>query len=172
MNGDYAIQTIRSHENHYHDQGCDMLGGLSGFKPKNITNRPSTFEEYYDGRDELPWAQDQYLMVSTFLYSQDPKFLQEKFLDCPINNQNRKSKVPSREITKEQMNEIQFNKEQEEILTITDQLCDWAGEPCDARASILLPFLSFDNDASRYMKDVVIFNNSLKEFYTKHHANL
>jgi hypothetical protein len=168
----HAVQTIRSHENHYHEQGCDMLGGLSGFKPKKIPSIPKTFDEYYNSKNDLPWAQDQYLMVNTFLFSQEKSFLQENFLDCPINNQDRKAFVPCVEIKNDDMESIVFNDKQRKVLSLTDSLCGWAGKPCDARAERLRAFLELNNEHSSEVKSLIMNDDKLMEFYSTHYANL
>ena len=114
----HSIQTIRSHENHYHEMGCDMLGGLSGFKSKLIQRKPKTFDDYYSSRENLPWAQDQFLMVNTFLVSQDRAYLETNFLDCPIDNQNRKSVFMHSTIPTDF--QVETTNVQEEVLSLVD----------------------------------------------------
>lgn len=171
-NSEYSIQTIRSHENHYHEQGCDMLGGLSGFKPKMIQNAPESFDEYYNGRNNMPWAQDQYLMVTTFLYSQKEDFLRDNFLDCPIDDQTRKASVPSTQITEEQIRSVSLNTEQINVLLLTNKMCSWAGEPCDARGEVLWNMLNMDNKYSARLKKMIMEDDFLRDFYNVEVANI
>ena len=163
----FFIQTIRSHENHYHEQGCDMLGGLSGFKPKHIPNLPTSFDEYYTRRMNIPWAQDQYLMVETFINSVGTEFTGEYFLDCPIDKQNRSAVFNCVEVDKKHLNNIKFNDEQNKLLDIIEKysISTWAGEPCDARGDILREFMDLDNTMSRKIKKYFSDNEDIANFY-------
>jgi len=173
-NNDYHIQTIRSHENHYHEQGCDMLGGLSGFKPKLISNKPKTFLDYYNSKNDMPWAQDQYLMVNTFVYSQNQQYMKDKFLDCPINNQNRSAKFPCSQISKEQKESIVFTELQNRLLKIIEdnQMSVWAGEPCDARGKFLKEILSLPTNVGERIRKSFDANETLEYFYGVNDENL
>jgi hypothetical protein len=164
-NDEYHIQTIRSHENHYHEQGCDMLGGLSGFKPSKIPNIPNSFEEYYKSRSDLPWAQDQFLMSNAFMYSQTKEYLQKHFLDCPIDNQSRPSAFACR--TVDNLETIELDKNQEQVLSMVEEnrLSTWAGEPCDARGEFTRNLLDVDSDVARKLKDLFNENEKLAEVY-------
>ncbi len=166
-NSDHHIQTIRSHENHYHEQGCDMLGGLSGFKPKLIKKKPQNFTSYYKSKNDMPWAQDQYLMVNTFIYSQEDKYINKRFLDCPINNQSRSAKFSCSEINEKQKNTISFSQKQEEVLEIIERnnISTWAGEPCDTRGNILKQFLSLDTKMGRKINKLFKSDDSIANFY-------
>jgi hypothetical protein len=164
-NEEYHIQTIRSHENHYHEQGCDMLGGLSGFKPNKIPNGPSSFDEYYKSRSDLQWAQDQLLMSTTFIYAQDKNYIQEHFLDCPIDNQSRPSAFPCRTI--QNLDDIELNEQQEQVLSMVEEsgLSTWAGEPCDARGEFTKKLLEMDNDVARKLKELFNDNPKISKVY-------
>tara|TARA_R110001583_G_scaffold36124_28_gene119170 strand:+ start:1787 stop:2683 length:897 start_codon:yes stop_codon:yes gene_type:complete len=166
-NSEFAIQTIRSHENHYHNMGCDMLGGLSGFKPQKIEKLPSSFEEYYSMRSSLPWAQDQLLMVNVFVNEQSRTFLEKNFLDCPIDNQNRKAVFLHTRITEEKMNSVTVTEDQENVLRLIEELklTDWAGEPSSVLGENLNRFLELDNEHSSSVKKLLDKNRVLKEFY-------
>ena len=160
-----CIQTIRSHENHYHEQGCDMLGGLSGFKPKQILNKPKSFMEYYESRNDLPWAQDQFLMTETFLKNQDREFTESKFLDCPIDNQKRSSiylhtTIPSDFNPK-------LNESQQDVLDLIDKhnICTWAGEPCDTRGAFLNEFLNILPKETEELRKIFASNTTISDFY-------
>jgi len=168
-NSDFAIQTIRSHENHYHEMGCDMLGGLSGFKPKRIENLPDSFDEYYNMRSSLPWAQDQLLMVDTFIVKQPRFFLEKKFLDCPIDDQNRKAVFLHTPMKKEDMKNIKISGDKQEVLSIIEELkiSSWAGQPCEVRGESLKKFLMLDNDHSELVRNILSKNKLLKEFYNE-----
>ena len=164
-NDEYHIQTIRSNENHYHEQGCDMLGGLSGFKPKHIPNVPLSFNEYYENRSDLPWAQDQFLMSNTFIYLQDKDYLQQHFFDCPINDQSRPPAFPCRTI--QNLDSIELNEQQEQVLSMVEEskLSTWAGEPCDARGGFTRKMLDMDSDVARNLKELFNNNPKLSEMY-------
>lgn len=162
---DHALQTIRSHENHYHEMGCDMLGGLSGFKPKLIENKPNDFMSYYNAKNNLPWAQDQYLMVETFLTQQNRSFLETNFLDCPIDNQDRKSSYLHTTIP--DSFSVELTKDQREVLDLIDEykISTWAGEPCDTRGEFLEKMLKLNNEYSKEVKNVISTKDNLKSFY-------
>lgn len=166
-NDRYHIQTIRSHVNHYHEQGCDMLGGLSGFRPKVIPNFPKTFEEYYQNRNDMPWAQDQYLMVKTFIHSQEKSYLRQHFLDCPIDDQTQQAVFPCERIHKDQLESVAMNEKQEEVLSLVEEkeLSGWAGEPSDARGEFTKKMLEFDNDTAEQMKRIFDDNPTTTEVY-------
>ena len=165
QNDDYHIQTIRSNENHYHEQGCDMLGGLSGFKPKHIPNVPTSFESYYLNRSDLPWAQDQYLMSNTFIHSQEGSYLNKHFLDCPIDHQSRPASFPCKSVCG--LDNIKLNKQQEVLLDMVEEskMSTWAGEPCDARGDFTRRMLDMDNDVARKLKELFNENSKLSEVY-------
>jgi len=165
QNDEYHIQTIRSNENHYHEQGCDMLGGLSGFKPKHIPNVPTSFESYYTNRSDLPWAQDQYLMTNTFIYSQDGSYLNSHFLDCPINDQHQPASFPCKRVRG--LDKIMLNNQQDMVLSMVEEskMSSWAGEPCDARGDFTRQMLDMDNAVARKLKELFKENSKLSEVY-------
>jgi len=144
-----------------------MLGGLSGFKPKKIPNIPSSFDEYYNNRNDIPWAQDQFLMVSTFIYSQDREFTRHNFLDCPINNQQHPAVFPCTQLVKENTNDIEFNDQQEHVLDIIERnnLCTWAGEPCDVRGDVTNELVNLDCEMSDRIKEAFKSDKMISEFY-------
>ena len=163
---DYAIQTLRSHENHYHEMGCDILGGLCGFKPDKIQAKPSSFQEYYDAKMNMPWAQDQLMLSKTFIHDQSPLFLETNFLDCPIDNQNRKAPFPHTVIPHSILKRSDSDLQKNMVLSIIDKysLADWAGQPCDARGSALTELLNIECEATDQVK-IVFENDDIKRFY-------
>jgi hypothetical protein len=166
-NSKHAIQTLRTHENHYHEMGCDMLGGLSGFKPKLIATKPTTFKDYYDSRSDLPWAQDQFLMVNTFLKQQDRLFIEQNFLDCPIDNQKRKAPFYHSTIPSDDFSNIETNLKQDNVFNIVDdyKISEWAGQPCDTRGEILKKLLLIKNEHSNHLTKILNEKTVLKDFY-------
>ena len=163
----YHIQTMRSNINHYHEQGCDMLGGLSGFKPKHIPNLPKTFDDYYNNKSDLPWAQDQYLMTNTFINIQDKTYLEKHFLDCPIDDQKKHASFPCTEIKNNQYNSIVLTSQQNMVLSIIEEndVTKWAGEPSDARGKITKKLLNVDNEVAKKMKELFNNNSNMRNFY-------
>ena len=162
----FAIQTLRSHENHYHEMGCDILGGLCGFKPSKIEHKPKSFKEYYESRMDMPWAQDQFMLSHTFIQQQSPLFLETNFLDCPIDNQKRKAPFPHSVIPYSLFKNEEKDLIKRKVLSIVKEssLADWAGQPCDARGEVLNKFLELDCDASRLVKET-LDDKVLKDFY-------
>ena len=163
---EYAIQTMRSHENHYHEMGCDMLGGLCGFKPNMINEKPNTFSDYYFSKMDLPWAQDQFMITKTFIHDQSPMFLETNFLDCPINDQSKKAPFPHTSIPPSVVKQEEKDLLKKTVLDIIHKhkIAKWAGQPCDARGEVLKDLISVDCDASQEVKKA-LDDDKLKEFY-------
>ena len=146
--------------------GCDILGGLCGFKPDKIQAKPSSFQEYYDAKMNMPWAQDQLMLSKTFIHDQSPLFLETNFLDCPIDNQNRKAPFPHTVIPHSILKRSDSDLQKNMVLSIIDKytLSDWAGQPCDARGSALTELLNIECEATDQVK-IVFENDDIKRFY-------
>ena len=121
--------------------------------------------EYYESRNNLPWAQDQFLMSQTFLTNQDRSFLETNFLDCPIDDQKRKSVFLHKTMP------VDFSPNttniQENIFQLIEDhnVCSWAGEPCDTRGSFIRSLLNFDNEYCADVMKTFEHNTLLREFY-------
>lgn len=165
IESDSMMMTMRSHENHYHEMGCDILAGLCGFK-SDIPHCPLTFKSYWENKNNDIWALDQYLIINTFLRGRED-YLKDNFMDCPIDHQSRECNYPCIEYpvsgvnnTKENLTDIQRY-----VLDINDQLTIWAGEPVDGRKQYLRKLFETDTECANEYRKKIEGSTLLSDFY-------
>ena len=144
---DCVIGTIRSHENH-HGIACQMLAGLSSFKPQNIPMniKGPDFNYYYSHRHKN-YGSDQDLMIDFFTKTED--FTGAKFLDYKIDKQSHHQPFPCRSLDDIELTQSLMSQ-QERVINKIESLAptSWLGEPCDTRGKytsfLLSHFLEID----------------------------
>ena len=162
----YGFMTLRSHENHHHEEGCDILAGLCGFRKSNLDQYPETYTEYFSKRNNGSWSMDQGLLLDTFLKHNSEK-LKTIFLDAPIEKQSRKSFYPCAVAKQDSIQMIidDLTEEQKYLLDLNYHICSWSGEPVDYRKKYLLEMFKLENDVSMRVKEKIEQNDNLKRFY-------
>jgi hypothetical protein len=156
---DCSVGSIRSHENHYGT--CGMLAGLSSFKPNKVPSRikGGSFAEYFD-LSHGHYGCDQDLMVNMF--TSDPSFTKDGYMDCRAYRQNRLLGFPCSAIRSEDLDH-RPSPLQAEILNkvLESRFENWSGEPVDARGDYTNSML----DRFPEVKSSIAADQTLREFY-------
>ena len=162
---DRYVYTCRSHPNH-HGAGCCLLGGLCGFRPKEIADiigeDINNFTIKY--RTIKSKIMDQTILINAF--TKNSGFTETRFLDFPIHLQNKPPSLPCLSITDT------FHRLGDDALkamaAIQCEMGDrWAGQPVDARGSTTRRLLDIDPD----MSELILSSDKLKEFYINNEHN-
>jgi len=155
-----TVGTIRSHENH-HGIACQMLAGLSSFKPQNIpmSIKGPDFNYYYSHRHQN-YGSDQDLMVNFFTKTED--FTGSKFLDYKIDKQFHDQLFSCCSLDDTTLTKS-LTPQQEGVINKIESLVptSWLGEPCDTRGEYTEFVLSNYTTISERINN----NKALLDFY-------
>ena len=156
---DRYVYTCRSHPNHF-DVGCCMLGGLCGFRPKEI--KEITGEDIHSFVTRYSPVKtkvmDQTILINAFTKNSD--FTGSRFLDLPIHLQHNTQHFPCLSINdaNSPMNEDQSTA----MAILQEHIGDrWAGQPVDVRGAATRGLLELDPDISALISS----SKDFKELY-------
>ena len=156
---DKYVYTCRSHPNH-HGKGCRLLGGLCGFRPKQISEILG--ENINDFTTRWCWPKsnimDQTILINAF--TSDSSFTEARFLDFPIHLQDKPPFVPCLSIT-DTLHKLDDDALKAMAIVQSEMGDRWAGQPVDARGAVTRRLLDLDADIS----EVILQSDELKELY-------
>ena len=156
---DRHVYTCRSHPNH-HGTGCAMLGGLCGFRPKEISEILGEDIHSFTMRFSLMKTSimDQTILINAF--TKNSNFTEERFLDFPIHLQDKTPCFPCLSI-----NDANFPMDEDQsraMVILQEHTGDrWAGQPIDARGEATKQLLDLDAN----MESLFDSSKMLREFY-------
>lgn len=144
---DCTVGTIRSHENH-HGIACQMLAGLSSFKPQDIPlNIKGPDFNYYYSQRHSDYGSDQDLVVNFFTKAEE--FTGSNFLDYKIDKQFHDQLFSCCSLDDTTLTKS-LTPQKEGVINKIESLVptSWLGEPCDTRGEytsfLLSHFLEID----------------------------
>lgn len=172
INSEYPCQGIRTHPDHS-DDNCILLAGLSGYKPRALkTELPLdfTFDEVIQLGlkidPEWKWGTDLEVIKRIFVY-RNPRFV-ERILDTPIRGEwgipGDKTGIKRSTLPELAYASVDLTFTNPKLLEICNKLCQWGGQPIDARPE-LRNILSFSNQTCDFIKKTLLENKLLKSFY-------
>ena len=156
---DRHVYTCRSHPNH-HGVGCKLLGGLCGFRPKEINEITGEDIHSFTTRHAPMKSKimDQTILINAFTSNSD--FTESRFLDFPIHLQDKPPCFPCLSINNA---DSPTNKDQSAAMAVLQECLGdrWAGQPVDARGAATRGLLELDADMSK----IILSSDNLKEIY-------
>lgn len=172
IKSEFPCQGIRTHPDHS-DDNCILLAGLSGYKPSALkTELPLDFS--FDDVVQLglkidpqwKWGTDLEVIKRVFVY-RNPQLL-GRILDTPIRGEwgvpINKTGLTRTTLSESKYASIDLSFVPPKLLEICNKLCQWGGQPIDARAE-LRNILSFSNPTCEFIKKAILENKLLKSFY-------
>ena len=163
-NEEFYINTIRSHTNHT-TPSTIMLAGLCGFRP-NKFNTSIDFNDFYKNVHNSSWGVDQNIIINMF--ASNKNITEKRFLDSPLSNKLHNVGNPIIKCVSKRKEfyrtNVSLEEDKNDILKILDDITIWSGEPVDSRNK-LNEILSLNFDICRKVKDIIIKNEKIKEFY-------
>ena len=166
-NENFKITSIRSSKYHNCD-GTIILAGLCGFRTKELNYPNNNFDEFYYNIGIDQWGIDQSFLIR-FLKSKGADWILNNFLDSRISNVDnivlnpRLNCVSNDEIFYRDNVSLDIDNK---LLSLLNSITSWPGEPVNCRGNLLIELLKFDKYPSiRIMKDILMSDNNLKNFY-------
>jgi len=163
----YSIQTIRSHPNHIFPITI-MLAGLSGFKPKQISNlEKSSYEQFCETYLTEEYGSDQKALINFF--TKDKDFVSNQFLDCRINKMAKLPKplIDCKTLVYDKKLEKSFQNHQvSELIKYLEKNIAWSGEPIDIRGLPISDFLQLNYPAIKLLlSSLSLCSKQTRDFY-------
>ena len=125
------FSTIRSHTNHRYES-TKLLAGLTAFKVKEF--ELESFENFYLKSRDPKWGVDQNAIIDRFLNNASINL--DSFLDVAISSRNHNVSKPlgnCKSITEKELGKASIDDRIRPLLTITDKISTWPGQPVDSR---------------------------------------
>lgn len=181
IDSEYWINNIRGIWQHNFD-GAILMAGLCGFKSNVLKNELpmlNSFDDYLEFCDNsygVNWGCDQSALIDYFVISRT-KRMKSKILDFYIqpdfkridrvfwNNVRKSEFFNINSFDENKVKHINLDYINKDILTLSNSVTGWLGQPVDVRGDKLNTLLSYDNDKCKQIKNVLLSDNTLKNFY-------
>ena len=181
INSDYWMNNIRGIWQH-NFEGTVLMAGLCGFKSSILKKElplPESFDDYLafcESNCSSEWGCDQINLIDFFIKTRSKRvisklldfYIQPHFdrIDRVFRNLVEKSRYYNiNSLNENDFKNIDMSGFNKEFLNLTNNVTGWLGQPIDVRGASLNKLLSLDIDICKEVKNLLISDDILKEYY-------